>query len=180
MKVLALDLGSTLGYCSGQSALPAKHGFKDFRYKAKGQVGFSNESFADFFNWLHPLANHVDVIVCEKPIMVGAGGIGSFHAHRVLFGMYGIVQAVAGGWQKSLISVTPTEIKKFWTGSGRADKNAMILHAANRGKIIKDHNECDAVAAYTYFWEVLKNGNFPHNQDGENESTDAEGALAVA
>lgn len=177
MKILALDLGTNLGYASGKDARCTKHGFRDFAYKIDSESGatFSNESFAAFFNWLHPLAGHVDVIVCEKPNVYGAGKFSSFHAMRVMFGMYGIVQAVAGGYGKPLISVSATTIKKFWAMDGRADKNKMILHAANRGYSLKDHNECDAIALYTYYWEVLRAKPNENQEDTDGEDIEAVG-----
>lgn len=158
MKILALDLGSTTGFASGSNEKITGHGTREWMVKDSEHGGrfFSNESFAQFFNWLHPLGKHIDLIVCEKPNVYGTGGFSSFHANRVLFGMYGIVQAVAGGWQKALIPVSATSVKKFWTEDGRADKNKMLLHAAKRNLAITNHNECDAVAIYHYYWEVLR------------------------
>jgi crossover junction endodeoxyribonuclease RuvC len=37
-------------------------------------------------------------------------------------------------------------IKKFWTGSGNADKEAMKAEARNRGFTVIDDNEADAIA----------------------------------
>lgn len=171
MKILALDLGSTLGFATGINDKITSHDSKEFWLKQDKEHGngrsFSNESFANFFNWVHGISRHVDIIVCEKPNVYGTGNFSSFHAMRVLFGMYGIVQAVAGGWHKSLIPVSATTIKKFWTEDGRADKKEMLVHAAKRGYSLKDHNECDAIAIYHYYWEVLRAKPLDDNEDSE-------------
>lgn len=160
MKILSLDLGSTLGWASGVGGKPKKHGTKDFQrpvQKDSQETAFSNESFAEFTQWLGKRISSVDIVVCEKPNVYGTGKFSSFHAMRVLFGMYGIVQAVAGAYGKSLIPVSATTVKKFWTGNGRANKNEMLVLAAERGfSSVKDHNECDAIAIYTYYWEILR------------------------
>jgi hypothetical protein len=177
VKILALDLGTNMGFASGINQSIKNHGFRDFTRKVdKGsnETAFSNESFSTFFNWLHPLVGHIDILVCEKPNVYGTGKFSSFHAMRVLFGMYGIVQAVAGGYQKPLIPVSATTIKKFWTQDGRADKNKMIVHAARRGYVLKDHNECDAIAIYTYYWEVLHGGLGTNPEDNEDEQPDTD------
>lgn len=176
MKILALDLGSNMGFASGLNEKITKHGVHDFSKRVDNDskaTAFSNESFASFFNWLHPLVKHVDTVVCEKPNVYGTGKFSSFHAMRVLFGMYGIVQAVCGGWEKALIPVSATTIKKFWTDDGRADKNKMILHAANRGFSLKDHNECDAIAIYTYYQEVLRGRPKDDTEDNEDQHSDS-------
>ena len=41
-----------------------------------------------------------------------------------------------------------TEIKKFWTGKGSADKKAMINAAYKRGFDPKDDNAADALAVW--------------------------------
>lgn len=146
MKIIALDLGSTCGFASGINEKITKHDYKDF-----GKM--SNEGMAAFFNWIHPIVGKVDIVVCERPHSHYNG----YHPLRVLFGMFGIVQAVCGGWGKSLIPIGSTEVKKFWTDYGHANKTLMLQKAAERGfTSVKDHNECDAVALYTYHWEVLR------------------------
>lgn len=160
MKVLSLDLGSTMGWAAGIDAKPKKHGFVDFTRhpeKDSNETAFSNESFARFLEWASKKIKSADIVVCEKPNVYGTGKFSSFHAMRVLFGMYGIVQAVAGVHGKSLIPVSATTVKKFWTGSGKANKTQMLMLAAERGfESVQDHNECDSIAIYTYYWEVLR------------------------
>lgn len=149
MKILALDLGSITGFASGVDDKILK---SDTRNWIGREKWFSNESFANFFNWIHPIVKNYDKVIVEMPNSHMPG----FHAVRVAFGMYGVLQAVCGGWNKEIIPVRATEIKKFWTGDGRADKEAMVSHAVMRGYQPKDHNEADAIAIYHYYQEVLR------------------------
>lgn len=149
MKLLALDLGSITGFASGVDDKILKSDTRNWIGRDKW---FSNESFANFFNWIHPIVKNYDKVIVERPNSHMPG----FHAVRVAFGMYGVLQAVCGGWQKEIIPVSATEIKKFWTGDGRADKEAMVSHAVMRGFKPKDHNEADAIAIYHYYQEVLR------------------------
>ncbi len=177
MKILSLDLGSTMGWSVGINENITKHGFIDWSRKTEpdsNAKSFTNESFSGFLRWVHNFSIHVDMIVCEKPNVYGTGKFSSFHAMRVLFGMYGIVQATAGTRRISLIPVSATSIKKFWTEKGKASKAEMLQAALKRGfKTIEDHNECDAVAIYTYYWEVLRGKS---DEDNAGESAGAEGS----
>jgi Holliday junction resolvasome RuvABC endonuclease subunit len=149
MKLLALDLGSITGYASGQDGQILKSDTRNWILKDKW---FSNESFADFFNWLHPIVRNYDKVIVERPNSHMPG----FHAVRVAFGMYGVLQAVCGGWRKEIIPVSATEVKLFWAGHGRAHKEDMVEACLKRGYMPKDHNEADARAIYTFYWEVLR------------------------
>jgi crossover junction endodeoxyribonuclease RuvC len=162
MKILALDLGSITGFASGVDDKILKSDTRNWIGRDKW---FSNESFANYFNWLHPIVKNYDKVIVERPNSHMPG----FHAVRVAFGMYGVLQAVCGGWQKEIIPVSATEIKKFWTKDGRADKEAMVSHAIMRGYQPKDHNEADAIAIYHYYQEVLR-GKSDSFQDGAKDS----------
>lgn len=149
MKILALDLGSTTGFVSGIDEKVLKHDSRNWIQKSKY---FSNESFLEFFHWLYPIAKNYNKIIVERP----NAHMPSFHALRVLFGMYGIVQTVCAAWKIEMIHVGATEIKAFWAGNGRALKEDMVAQAVTRGFTVKDHNEADALAIYHYYQEVLR------------------------
>jgi hypothetical protein len=180
MKVLSLDLGSHMGWAVGINDKITKHGFCEWARKADADANartFTNESFSEFLKWLQYASRQVDMIVCEKPNVYGTGKFSSFHAMRVLFGMYGLVQAVCGAKSKSLIPVSATSVKKFWTNKGKANKLDMLQEAAKRGFYsIEDHNECDAVAIYTYYWEELRGKS---DEDNDGEATGLAGSCEV-
>lgn len=169
MKILSLDLGSNMGYATGINERISTHANKDWTRKVdkdSEETAFSNESFAAFSRWLNPIVYKVGVVVCEKPNVYGTGKFSSYHAMRVLFGMYGIVQAACGEAGVSLIPVSATSVKKFWTGNGRAKKSDMIHASTGHGfKSILDHNECDAIAIYKYYWEELRGQSLADKED---------------
>jgi Holliday junction resolvasome RuvABC endonuclease subunit len=151
MKILALDLGSKLGYASGINDKVTAHGVK---FLVKGKW-FSHESFWDFTQWIFAMAKQVDVIVVEKPNshMPGYQGV------VIHFGMYGIVSAACGKLSKPLIPISANTIKKQWTGDGHARKDAMVAQTkANGYKDVSDDNESDAIALYHTYLHLLKAG----------------------
>lgn len=164
MKILALDLGSNTGYVTGIDEKILKYEGKNWIHKTKT---FTNESFLEFFHWLYPLAKNFNKIVVERP----NGGM-EFHPNRVLFGMYGIVQMVCASWNIEMTHVGATEVKKFWTGSGKALKQDMVGEAHKRGFSTNDHNVADALAIYTYYMEVLRGKSEHFAEEGVSDSED--------
>lgn len=165
MKILSLDLGSTTGFASGIDEKVLKFDSKNWIHKSKY---FTNESFLEFFHWLYPVAKNYNKIVVERPNMHMPG----FHSLRVLFGMYGIVQMTCAAWNIEMIHVGATEVKKFWTGSGKAMKEDMVAEAVKRGYKTNEHNQADALAIYTYYVEVLRGKSEQYVAEGEANQED--------
>jgi Holliday junction resolvasome RuvABC endonuclease subunit len=79
----------------------------------------------------------------ERPFARGAA------ATRSLWGMAGVFESVIGS-VAGILDATPSEIKKFATGDGKADKAAMIDAAARRGYHAETEHAADAYHAGLY------------------------------
>lgn len=96
--------------------------------------------------WLNPrtVGHHGMTVAYERPFARGA------YATRSLWGMAGIIEAVATRRGCAVVDVTPTELKKFATGSGKADKSAMIAAARRLGYEGDNEHEADAWCLLQY------------------------------
>lgn len=92
-----------------------------------------------YFQW-----DSFDVVVYERPFHRGP-------ATRVLWGIAGILEAVAIRSNAVVFDVAVPTIKKFATGSGRAFKNEMIDAAQRRFDYPgNNEHEADALCLYHY------------------------------
>ena len=139
-NILALDLGTNMGWC-----IKTPYTFKSGHMKFKSP--FRHESFGDFYSFLFDLTYGRDWhVVVEKPNQFGQG----YHAKRVLFGMLGIIEFMFP--EENITQVSATTIKKFITGSGKADKDQMLMAVNSVYEFTLDnHNEADAVALMWYY-----------------------------
>ncbi len=143
MKTLiALDLGSVTGF-----AVKAKHGLSHgvMNFKVKGK--FSDAGFKKLYDWLRSFDEDIELVV-EKP---HAGRF--FAATRILFGLVAICSLFADEYKVNLTFVSPTSIKKFWCGTGKADKEAMVAETQKKFPNVTDHNQSDAIALLYYHLE---------------------------
>jgi len=99
--------------------------------------------------------NKVEVVVIED---YGFGARG-----RAVFDLGELGGVVKNYFFKlgiKVVKVAPTALKKFVTGSGRSDKNVMLMKIYKKyGKEFLDDNEADAYALGKYYFEVVKNVN---------------------
>jgi len=161
MRVIALDLASVTGFAVGSSCRVESSGHLDCRL-GKGTGKFTGESFYDFYRWLsnlieEQLGRHKEIItlIYERPLC------NFYNTVRIAHGLAAIVQMMEGSYLDEVIvntDVPPATIKKYWTGSGRADKADMIAQAQREGYDVTDDNEADAIALYHYSQEVLFGG----------------------
>jgi len=147
--VLALDLGTTTGW-----ALEAPDGlitsgtvsFRPARYDGGGM------RYLRFVNWLTELEH-------------GAGPIGAIYYEEVRRHAGTDAAHVYGGLMASLTSwaelrgvpyqgVPVGTIKRFITGKGNADKQAVIAAVKERGFSPADDNEADAIAILLWALET--------------------------
>ena len=138
--VLALDLGSTLGWAlrlAGQ-VMSGTETFKPGRFEGGGM------RYLRFVRWLDDLmrfAGPISVVYFEE--VRSHKGVDAAHA-------YGGFMAQLTAWcERHAVpyqGVPVGTIKKFATGKGNANKDAMIAAVTKWGHAPADDNEADALA----------------------------------
>ena len=89
-------------------------------------------------------ACHIDCVVYERPFARG------FDATRSLWGIAGMVEAMAThhGWP--VTDQVPKPIKKWATGNANATKDEMIAAANRYGYVVANEHEADAAMLLEY------------------------------
>lgn len=136
MRIAAFDLGSHVAIAHNCAGEPRVN-----HYEAKGnrqeRAGMHLVTLELFFKEACS-AGGLDVVVYERPFARG------MDATRSLWGVAGILEAVACQHGITCIDITPSEIKKHATGSGGASKEDMILFASCTGYAGDNEHEADA------------------------------------
>jgi Holliday junction resolvasome RuvABC endonuclease subunit len=141
-KLICLDIGTNMGYVIAQN----DEGVSGVKVLPKS----TNTCYNTLYSWLQDNVKSTDVIVVEKP---HAGPF--FNATRKLFGMLAVVELYSEQIGCPFHLVSPTSIKKHWTGSGRAKKKDMKKSSLERGLAVKNNNEIDAIALWHYWRSVV-------------------------
>lgn len=141
--LLALDLGTNLGWAYAEDGVIKKSGIKSLM--AHGDL--PGRRFIRFYDWLAPFRG-VDAVYFEDVMGHGPG----LQAARIYGGMLAVLQMFVYGNRVPLSGMAVSTLKKATTGHGRADKDMMCLmmHRAGwqggvKGTMI-DHDEADACA----------------------------------
>lgn len=139
--ILALDLGTKTGFCVGSEGVhhSGVSDFKANRFEGGGMRFLNFRKFLNGFTDAYGLhAVYYEEVRRHK---------GTDAAH-----VYGGLQATLTEWcevNKIPYGAIPVgAIKKFWTGKGNANKDAMIDAALVNGYSVADDNEADAVALF--------------------------------
>jgi Holliday junction resolvasome RuvABC endonuclease subunit len=130
VKITAFDLGTTWALASNTAGFYAT-------YHAM-LTGKRPEKLGQFMRQMQGLADDTDVIVYERPFARGQA------ATRLLWAMAGIIEGEAHNQGCAVLDWTPTEIKLWATGSGKADKDAMMVAARRLGYLGDNEHEADA------------------------------------
>ena len=159
MKIITLDLGVHTGYTIGDDkGNVIEHGVKHFKRDERPDV---DSRFEEFHDWLtalidrdsnsYPLRDKV-LIVCEQ-----ANHMPSIAGTRIHFGFASIVNLIASdNWCDITLDIVPAKsIKKFFTGTGNADKDLMIYTAQQIHPDVTSDDEADALALYYYTMEDI-------------------------
>lgn len=137
---LALDLGTTTGFAWSSVPGGIVSGTWDFRPKKFEGAGMRYVRFFDALDNLHKRIP-ISVIWFEAV----RRHVGTDAAH-----VYGGLMSHLESWcERNGVpyeGVPVGSIKKGWTGSGAAKKDAMIAEAVRRGLEPDDDNEADALA----------------------------------
>lgn len=142
MKIAAFDLGSTWACaCNANDGGAVKATHQDLNPR-RGKTGaFKRPEILGMFSTIIRFAGvleQVDVAVHSRPFLRGDA------ANRLLNGMAGILEAAAHNAGCAVLDFTDGEIKKWATGSGKADKDAMIVAAQFLGYDGDNEHEADA------------------------------------
>lgn len=135
-KILALDIATNTGWktetASGVWNLKPNRGESEgirvVRFKAKVRELVDIEG--------------INLIAYERPAGMHKSSI------MVASEMVGVLKDFCMERDIALACYSATEIKKYATGRGNANKEAMIKAARDRGYLPKDDNEADAILLY--------------------------------
>lgn len=143
--ILALDLGTKLGWAVGKNRWVEDHGVINLINKKT--KWFDKESFIAFEDFLKSKQHkhNVDLIIVEKPHVSPY-----YHSNRVLFGLMGVASTFC-----PIDTASPKALKKFITGDGTASKEQMVEHLIKKHPNIVDHNNADALALFYYYWAIM-------------------------
>lgn len=145
MRILALDLGTFLGWALCDEHGTIESGVQDFSLKRGESPGFR---FLRFNGWMRQWAPdgwRPALIVYEAAHHRGGA------ATEIACGFSTRVQEFCSRHGIEHAAVHSATIKKWFTGKGNADKALMRLAAKNRFKIkAEDDNEVDALALLHY------------------------------
>jgi Holliday junction resolvasome RuvABC endonuclease subunit len=135
MKVLALDIASTTGWCLDKG-LYGTWNFKTRKDESMGMKLIRFRAKLKEFNELEDL----QVIVYERPAGRHANSI--IHQAKLI----AVLEEFCEQNSIDYRSYSATEIKKFATGKGNANKEAMINSAIDKWDYDgDDDNEADAI-----------------------------------
>jgi Holliday junction resolvasome RuvABC endonuclease subunit len=140
MKILSLDLGTKTGWAilAGPPPCTPDSGVQTFDVRRGESPGMRYHRFRAWLREMMFMFDAGDIVIYEQAHNRGGA------ATQLLNGMTAIIFeecAVAGVDHDTIHSST---LKKWATGSGRAEKQAMIEAARRRGGTPRDDNEADA------------------------------------
>ena len=142
-KILALDLATTTGWAT--NALNRVSGTIEFALKRGESPGMRFLRCRAWLNEFHELTNaRLDILCYEQAHHRGGA------ATACCVGLVTVAQSFAAENGIELMPVHTATLKKFATGSGRANKQDMIEAARTRGWQPVDDNEADAQLLLDY------------------------------
>jgi hypothetical protein len=149
MKIAAFDLGSTGAMAFNEVGRRATRDWIG-HIELKGSRG---RRFALWRSWLltHAPAD-ADTFIYERPFSRGQD------ATRCGWGYAAVIEEIADIKGAALLDVTPAEIKKWATGSGKASKEEMIASAQIMGYGGDNEHEADAYLLLRFAETTLKKG----------------------
>ena len=135
MKILSLDIASTTGWCLDKYL----YGTWDFKTRKDESMGMKLIRFLAKLKEVYELEKF-DIVVYQRP----AGR----HAHAIIHQakLIGVLEQFCEENNVEYKSYSASEIKKFATGKGNANKQQMIDAAKHKYHYLgNDDNEADAM-----------------------------------
>jgi len=151
VNVLALDLATHCGWALCEDAT-TESGVQVFDVKRGESPGMR---YVRFNRWLQTIVpavengHRVGLIVYEQTVPFTAK-FGGATARELAAGFSTRVQEFCALRAIEHATVYPSTLKKWTTGRGNADKDAMLQAVARRWRPVTDHNEADAIALLHY------------------------------
>lgn len=146
-KLIACDVGANFALAHNLKGLKVCHWtFEGIRDHRQAQLLTTLQKKIAQINQL----GHVHALVYERPFARGLG------ATRSLWGMAGIIEAVATNAGLAVLDVNNTSIKTWATGDGKASKADMIKAARKLGYKGNNEHEADAVCLLRYSEENVE------------------------
>jgi len=139
-KILALDLSTATGFALSANGV-VTHGVKKFA--AASPASHPGTRYLQFQRWLR------ERIAEDKPALIvveRAGYFKSLAAQSICVGLRGILLSTTAYYDVPLHEISPSDLKKWATGKGNANKVAMRAAALARwpAERFADDNACDA------------------------------------
>lgn len=151
MNILALDIATQCGWALHRRGVGSIGGSEAFARRPKDAPG---RRWLNFRGWLSDTVRSAggEIHVCyyERATQMP----GQHAAAHVYGGFLAMLEAWAAMHNIRLEAVSPSTIKKHWTGKGNANKAAMIAEAERRGLHPVDDNHADAMALLSYAVEM--------------------------
>ncbi|SNT33648.1 hypothetical protein SAMN06265795_12637 [Noviherbaspirillum humi] len=146
MNILAIDLGTTLGWALGTRGGSVKGGSESFSPKRCGGYGQRWLAFRQFLTETARAAGgEIHAVYFED--VKHHSSLDASHAYG---GFLAHLEAWCALNRIPLKAVGVGTIKKHWTGKGNADKEQMIATARAKGFRPVDDNHADALAILSY------------------------------
>ena len=136
MKILSLDIATKTGWKTRTAS-----GVWDFKPNRGESEGMRVVRFKHKVKEMINLED-INLIAYERPAGLHKSSI------MVASEMIGVLKDLCIELNVNLACYSATEIKKFATGKGNANKDAMIKAAIDLGFTPKDDNEADAIHLY--------------------------------
>ena len=140
--VLTLDLAGRTGWADCQCDGTVQSGVRVFIGENVGRR-FDN-AFVILSKLFH--TRKPAIVFVEMPFTKRPGDL----AARTQYGYHAFVHLLAHERGVEVVEAPSTSVKLLWTGSGRANKAAMVAEAEARGFQPQDDNEADALAVLNY------------------------------
>lgn len=156
VNILALDLGTKLGWAVRRRDARIAHGTQDFTPRKSWSEG---QKWARYRAWLTETirVGQVHQVVYELVIRHEAKGRPLWDAAHAYGAFQAITHMVCDGFNVDAIGVNLATVKKSFTGSGRAKKEDMLAQAKARGFRPESDNDADALAIL--HWAVAQERN---------------------
>lgn len=151
MRLLALDIATTTGYCAGSPGETPRFGsFTLPRAFDPDELGRRGAAFS---NWLNDLitVERPTHIVFEAPIPPRGGNVTTnIYTVRLLLGLAFTAETIAYLREIDCQEAHIQTVRKAFTGSGRADKDMVIAACVKRGWSVADDHQADAGAIFAF------------------------------